>query len=186
MRYFNLPHRRQMNAQMSLRIFYEKTNVQTNKKQDIFNVAANQILNWNIVGGGGGGRGSNFFQVGSNCLFPVETHITCDFPGGGGRSGPPVPPPPLDPHLVHAEHMIPWLRAQWRFALKLIGVFTESFGLFIRQLNYYVSRWTTPMVVMDSSTLQCIFEILLLMTYEELSRTFGLWKVESRRAESSM
>ena len=25
----------------------------------------------------------------SNCLFPIETHITCDFPGG---SGPPVPP----------------------------------------------------------------------------------------------
>ena len=39
---------------------------------------------------GGGGGGSNFFQGGgSNCLFPIETHITCDFPGG---SGPPVPP----------------------------------------------------------------------------------------------
>ena len=44
--------------------------------------------------------GSNIFQGGptfsrggggrSNCLFPIETHITCDFPGG---SGPPVPPP---------------------------------------------------------------------------------------------
>ena len=34
--------------------------------------------------------GSNFFQGGSNCLFPIETHITCDFPGGG--SEPPVPP----------------------------------------------------------------------------------------------
>ena len=41
-------------------------------------------------------RGSNIFQGvqlipgegGSNCLFPIETHITCDFPGG---SGPPVP-----------------------------------------------------------------------------------------------
>ena len=43
-------------------------------------------------GGGGGG---------SNCIFPIETHITCDFPGGGGRSGPPAPPPPpsLDQHL---------------------------------------------------------------------------------------
>ena len=42
-------------------------------------------------------RGSNFFQGGgeSNCLFPIETHITCDFPGGGG----PDPLPPLDPHL---------------------------------------------------------------------------------------
>ena len=38
--------------------------------------------------GGGGGY---------NCLFPIETHITCDFPGGG-RYGPPVPP--LDPHLL--------------------------------------------------------------------------------------
>ena len=35
--------------------------------------------------------GSNYFQGGggSNCIFPIETHITCDFPGG---SGPPVPP----------------------------------------------------------------------------------------------
>ena len=31
-------------------------------------------------GGGGGG---------SNCLFSIETHITCDFPGGG--------PDPLSP-----------------------------------------------------------------------------------------
>ena len=23
---------------------------------------------------------------GSNCFFPIETHITCDFPGGGGGS----------------------------------------------------------------------------------------------------
>ena len=35
-------------------------------------------------GGGGGGGG------GSNCLFPIETHITCDFPGGGVRT--PCPP----------------------------------------------------------------------------------------------
>ena len=48
-------------------------------------------------------RGSNIFQGGggptfsrggggSNCLNPIETHITCDFPGG--------PDPPLDPHLL--------------------------------------------------------------------------------------
>ena len=40
--------------------------------------------------------GVYLFPGGPNCLFPIETHITCDFPGGGG-SGPPVPP--LDPHL---------------------------------------------------------------------------------------
>ena len=38
-----------------------------------------------------GSRGVQLFPggVGSNCLFPVETHITCDFPGG---YGPPVTP----------------------------------------------------------------------------------------------
>ena len=39
--------------------------------------------------------GSNFFQGGSNCLFSIETHITCDFPGGVQ-----TPSPPLDPHLA--------------------------------------------------------------------------------------
>ena len=41
---------------------------------------------------------NSFFKVpgGSNCLFPIETHITCDFQGG---SGPPVPP--LDPHMYN-------------------------------------------------------------------------------------
>ena len=39
-------------------------------------------------------RGSNIFQGGSNCLFPIETHVTCDFPGGVR-----TPSPPLDPHL---------------------------------------------------------------------------------------
>ena len=43
---------------------------------------------------GGGGR-VQLFPVGSNCLFPIETHITCDFPRG---SRPPVPP--LDLHLI--------------------------------------------------------------------------------------
>ena len=46
-------------------------------------------------------RGSNIFQGGptfsrgSNCLYPIETHITCDFPGGSGP-----PDRPLDPHLL--------------------------------------------------------------------------------------
>ena len=51
-------------------------------------------------------RGSNIFQGGptfsrgvgwSNCLFPIESHKTCDFPGGTDPL--PPPPPPLDPHL---------------------------------------------------------------------------------------
>ena len=43
-------------------------------------------------GGPTSSRGSNFFQGGggrgSNCLFPIETNITCDFLGG---------PDPLSP-----------------------------------------------------------------------------------------
>ena len=38
------------------------------------------------------GGGSSFFQGGSNCLFPIETHVTRDFLGGSC-------PPPLDTHL---------------------------------------------------------------------------------------
>ena len=34
--------------------------------------------------------GGPTFSRGSNCLFPIETHITCDFPGGGVRT--PYPP----------------------------------------------------------------------------------------------
>ena len=47
-------------------------------------------------------QGSNIFQWGGVQLFPgrggvqmlilIETHITSDFPGGGGGSGPPIPP----------------------------------------------------------------------------------------------
>ena len=35
-------------------------------------------------------KGSNFFQGWSNCLFPIETHINCDFPGRGGGPDPPL------------------------------------------------------------------------------------------------
>ena len=47
-----------------------------------------------------GGGGVQLFPGGSNCLFPIETHITCDFPGG---PDPLSPPPPLDPHLSAPE-----------------------------------------------------------------------------------
>ena len=38
------------------------------------------------------GGGVQLFPGGGGCqlLFPIETHITCDFPGG---SAPPAPPP---------------------------------------------------------------------------------------------
>ena len=65
--------------------------------------------NYHIFQGSGGGPtfsrggGSNFFQRRSNCLFHIETHITCDFLGGGGGGGlggtDPLSPP-LDPHFI--------------------------------------------------------------------------------------
>ena len=45
---------------------------------------------FSLFAGGGGGVG------GSNCLFLIETHITCDFPGGS----PDPLSPSLDPHLI--------------------------------------------------------------------------------------
>ena len=35
------------------------------------------------------GGGGPTFRGGSNCLFPIETHITCDFPGGVRTPCPP-------------------------------------------------------------------------------------------------
>ena len=58
----------------------------------------NSKENYHFLGSRGGptfskGGGVQLFPGGggSNCLFPVETHKPCDFPGGG--SGTPVPPP---------------------------------------------------------------------------------------------
>ena len=59
-------------------------------------------------------RGSNIFQGGggvptfsrgggSNCIFPIETHITCDFPGGGGVR---TPCPPSGSALACNYHFV--------------------------------------------------------------------------------
>ena len=48
----------------------------------------------------GGGGGPTFSMGGggeSNCLFLIESHITCVFPGGSG----PLAPPPLDQCLQY-------------------------------------------------------------------------------------
>ena len=41
------------------------------------------------------GGGGQLFPGASNFLFPIETRITCDFPGGVRTPCPPPPPPPL-------------------------------------------------------------------------------------------
>ena len=59
--------------------------------------------------GGGGGGVPTFSRGGggSNCLFPIETHITCDFPGG-----PDPLSPPLDPHC-QPEEIFYFKVSQW-------------------------------------------------------------------------
>ena len=55
-----------------------------------------------MVSEGGGAtfaRGVQLFPGGVQMLISIETHITCDFPGG---SGPPIPP--LDPHMQLEIH----------------------------------------------------------------------------------
>ena len=52
--------------------------------------------------GGGGGGGV------SNCLFPIETHLICDFQEG---SGPPAPPP--SGSALGAALTASWLRLQY-------------------------------------------------------------------------
>ena len=44
-----------------------------------------------------GGGGVQLFPGGSNCLFPIENHITFDFPGGGLD--------PLSPLLIRTWHV---------------------------------------------------------------------------------
>ena len=54
-------------------------------------------------------RESNFFQGVSNCLFPIETHLICDFPEGVRT---PAPPPPSGSALG-AALTASWLRLQY-------------------------------------------------------------------------
>ena len=89
------------------------------------------------LGGGGGARGLfiffqggggfNFFR-GSNCLFPIETHIICDFPGG---SRPPVPPHPsgsTHKALVHVSWCINGVIVLWLYGLYCLVIGIISFS----------------------------------------------------------
>ena len=85
-------------------------------------------------------RGVQFFPGGSNCLFPIETHITCDFPGGGGPD--PLSPPPLDPHLNplstvsgSGENCL----LMWRTFVYFLGCLEHKIFLFNRQFWFLQS-----------------------------------------------
>ena len=63
------------------------------------------------------GGGSNFFQGGGPiAYFPIETHITCDFPGGG----PDPLSPPLDPHLINVFNRGPYEQLDHLFAVDTV------------------------------------------------------------------
>ena len=75
------------------------------------------------------GGGSNFFQGGSNCLFPIETHITCDFPGG---------PDPLSPLWIRTWHLIGF---KWRICL-IYAMYTRRwYGHHYITLSIYFKTW---------------------------------------------
>ena len=70
---------------LSPQLILQKSNGQFQRNLSFFKVPEGvQHFPW----GGGGPT----FSRGSNCLFPIETHITCDFPAGGGGFGTPAPP----------------------------------------------------------------------------------------------
>ena len=76
-----------------LSLFYwsQKVNFEENYHLSRFQRGSNIFRGW-------GGGGVQLFPGGSNCLYPIETHVTRDFPWGGGvRTS---WPPPLDPHLL--------------------------------------------------------------------------------------
>ena len=69
-------------------------------------------------------RGVQLFPGGSNCLYPIETHITCDFPGGSGPSD-----PPLDPHLLSrpaGDSFFPFSRRWVVFSVYELARFIDS------------------------------------------------------------
>ena len=74
----------------SPQLILQKSNGQLKKKQLSFCKVSEGVVGPTFSRGGG----SNFFQGGGgggpSAYSLIETHITCDFPGGGG---PPVPSP---------------------------------------------------------------------------------------------
>ena len=67
----------------------------------------NQWEGYQLFPGGGGGP---------IAYFPIETHITCDFPGGG----PDPLSPPLDPHLINVFHRGPYEQLDHLFAVDTV------------------------------------------------------------------
>ena len=78
-------------SSLVLSLFLRKSNGQFQRNLSFFKVSEGVQ---HFPGGGGGGGGPTF----SNCLFPIETHITCDFPGGVRT---PCPPPPSGSALAN-------------------------------------------------------------------------------------
>ena len=85
-----------------------------------------------------GGGGSNFFREGgggSNCLSPIETQITCDFPGGVR-----TPCPPSGSALGCDLFSFP-VRKMMRSLLALVLVFVQLRCMFsVEPRNKIVSR----------------------------------------------
>ena len=73
-------------------------------------------------------RVPSIFKKGSNCLLPIETHITCDFPGG---RGPEPLSPPQDLHLCKAVEVYYIPRPGDIYKLLMLIQCFEITGLFL-------------------------------------------------------
>ena len=93
----------------SPQLILQKSNGSISKKSIVF-----QGSRWGPIFS----RGSNFFQGVSNCLFPIETHLICDFPEGVRT--PCLPLPPLwirtwcSPHSFMVKATIHFLIWAWQ------------------------------------------------------------------------
>ena len=85
-------------------------------------------------------RGGPTFSMGSNCLLPIETHITCDFPGGSG----PLSPPSGSALVIQLLHVAKYCQLNIRYCLRLRNTrsikFVSRTSLIIQKsLSYWLA-----------------------------------------------
>ena len=91
-------------------------------------------------------RGSKFFQGGGgggNCLLPIETQTTCNFPGGPDPLAPPLWIRTRDPHLA-AIYLVSQSAKWW---LAHVLVFLQLRCMFSVKPRNKIVSWTYCMTV---------------------------------------
>ena len=95
--------------------------------------------------------GIQFFLGESNCLFLIDSHITCVFPGGGGGPGP-LPPPPKDQRMQYLDQLDDVTKVRYEKKLSILNP-----PLWVA-LNVYMVSGKTTIVACPGSKL--FFQVL--------------------------